>query len=213
MTTNTNEIDLLIAKYNIHVIVDGMFYYTDDYTGQTVSLKRSAMKIKFKALNKKKAIDSLIEKLQDNNRVWDTVYSGKNPPPNALVIPDAGQNPELNEFVFDKLFTGWGLGHIVTKEAFKYYKSVGGNSFKNEIGFGIAIAKYISENAINGWVHKRSGFQIGREKHLVGWININASKEDHDITIMADRTNRHWGIVHRITSLPIVKKLSLDLIL
>ena len=201
----------LIMAYNIHAITSGVFYFTDLMTGIVMSMKKAGMMLKFRQLNTPKRFQKFIDLLQESNRVWDLVHFGPNPPPNALVINSADRQPSLLDTVLNNLFNLWGLGHIVTAEALQYYRAVGGTGFKNESSFGKAVKKFVTDNSIEGWDHKRTGFQVGDEKHLVGWVNTRASAENHDVTIMPDRKNRDWGIVHRITSQALVSKLSVDL--
>ena len=211
-TTDRQNTDVgnFISTYNVHATANGMFYFK--YPGSTkwMSLKKKEMMLRFRPINNYKAWQKFIDALQEEGRVKDSVHYGSNPPPNSFVITSAERQTTLLDTVLNNIFNEWNLGHFVTAEALQYYRAVGGSGFKNESSFGKAIKKFVTDNSVEGWDHKRTGFQIGDEKHLVGWINTCASDDNFDITIMRDRKNRDWGIVHRITSQALVRKLSVD---
>ena len=208
--TAENGILALVERHDMHAIVSGLFYYTDLITGQRVPLKKSGMMLKFKEINNNKKWAQFINILQSNNRVKDFVCDDQNPPPNALHIQNSNRPPNLLELVLCNVLKEWKLGHIVTREIYQYYRFVGGHDVKDENSFGKKIVKYIGDNNLSNWQHKRTGFQIGSEKHLVGWKNTDTSDDNADITIVPDRRGKSWGIVHRVTGLALVQKLSLD---
>ena len=210
--TAENGILALVERHDIHAIVSGQFYYTDLFSGQRMALKKSGMMLKFKEINNNKKWSQFINVLQSNNRVKDFVYEGQNPPQNALHIQSGNRPPSLLDLVLGNVLKEWQLGHIVTREVFQYYRFVGGHDVRDENSFGKKIVKYVAEHNLSNWQHKRTGFQIGTEKHLVGWKNTEANADDSDITIVSDRKGKTWGIVHRATGLALVQKLSMDFV-
>ncbi len=200
-----------ISIHNIHAITNGMFYFNYPGSTKVMSLKKKEMMLRFRPINNQKAWHKFIDLLQESDRVRDSVHYGLNPPPNSFVIPSTERQPTLLDTVLNKIFDEWKLGHFVTAEVFEYYRSIGGTGYKNENSFGKAVKKFVKDNNIEGWEHKRTGgFQIGDDEHLVGWINSRVSAENFDVTIMPDRKYRNWGIVHRTTSQAVVSKLSVD---
>jgi len=206
-----NILTNLITIYDIHITTDGKHYFTDPLTSELRTLKKNGMCIRFSELIDPKSYKSFLYLLHEMGRVHDCVHCGPNPPPNAFHIQKPTGQDELLQKLFRKVFAEWPLGHVVTRELMMFYRYLGGNQINGEISMGKATSRFINDYRLTQWVHKRSGFQIGESKHLVGRINTAVESDRLAYTLLPDRRGKSWGIANRITGKAIVKSISIDL--